>query len=67
MTADEEARRAAAVGNADEEPTLRGVFDEDGVDVTVIRWMLAMTPTERLRAVQDLIDAASALRGRHGR
>jgi hypothetical protein len=48
-----------------QEPTLEGVFDPDGIDLTVIRWMLALTPTERLRAVQDLVDAASALRGGH--
>ena len=48
--------------SAADEPTLEGAFSEDGVDLTVIRWMLGLTPTERLRAVQDLIDAASALR-----
>ena len=44
------------------EPSLEGAFAPDGVDVTVIRWMLRRTPTERLQAVQDLIDAAWALR-----
>jgi hypothetical protein len=67
MTSKREERGPAAAGEgADREPTLQGVFDSDGVDLTVIRWMLSMTPTERLRAVQDLIDAASALRGGHG-
>jgi hypothetical protein len=47
---------------ATEEPTLEGAFSAEGVDLTVIRWMLELTPTERLQAVQDLIDAASALR-----
>jgi hypothetical protein len=45
------------------EPTTDGAFAPDGVDLTAIRWMLARTPTERLAAAQDLIDAAWALRG----
>lgn len=45
------------------EPDLEGAFSDDGVDLTLIRWMLRQTPTERLRAAQQLIDAAWALRG----
>ena len=45
------------------EPTLEGAFSPDGVDLTVIRWMLKRTPEERLQAAQQLIDAAWALRG----
>jgi hypothetical protein len=52
--------------NATEEPTTQGAFSEDGVDLTVIRWMLRLTPAERLQAAQDLIDAASALRSGAG-
>lgn len=44
------------------EPTLEGAFAADGVDLTVIRWMLERTPEERLEAAQQLIDAAWALR-----
>jgi hypothetical protein len=44
------------------EPTLEGAFSDDGVDLTLIRWMLQQSPTERLRAAQDLIDATWALR-----
>lgn len=55
-----------AVPAADEEPTTNGVFSADGVDLTVIRWMLGLTPAERLQAAQDLIDAASALRSGAG-
>ncbi len=46
------------------EPTLDGAFAADGVDLTVIRWMLERTPEERLRAVQQLLDATWAVRGR---
>jgi hypothetical protein len=48
---------------SDAEPTLEGAFAPDGVDLTAIRWMLERTPTERLQAAQDLIDAVWALRG----
>ncbi len=44
------------------EPTLEGAFSDDGVDLTLIRWMLQRSPTERLQAAQDLIDATWALR-----
>ena len=45
------------------EPSLDGAFSSDGVDLTVIRWMLERSPEERLRAAQELVDAAWALRG----
>lgn len=44
------------------EPNLEGAFSDDGVDLTLIRWMLGQSPTDRLRAAQSLIDAAWALR-----
>ena len=44
------------------EPTLDGAFSDDGVDLTLIRWMLRRSPTERLRAAQDLVDTVWALR-----
>ena len=31
-------------------------YDADGVDRSLIRWMLGLTPTERLRHVQGEID-----------
>lgn len=34
----------------------------DGVDRTLIRWMLSLTPEERLRAVQDHANAVRRLR-----
>jgi hypothetical protein len=39
------------------------VFSEDGVDLTLIRWMLSLTPTERLEALQDVIWSIMRLRG----
>jgi hypothetical protein len=34
----------------------------DGVDLGLIRWMLSLTSTERLEALQDFVDGALALR-----
>jgi hypothetical protein len=39
-------------------------FNAEGVDLTAIRWMLSLTPLERLQAAQDLLDTARALRRR---
>jgi len=34
----------------------------DGVDTSLIYWMLSLTPLERLEALQDFVDGALALR-----
>jgi hypothetical protein len=31
-------------------------YDSAGVDITLIRWMLSMTPAERLAILQDFVD-----------
>ena len=45
------------------EPTLEGAFAPDGVDLTLIRWMLDRSPTERLLAAQAMLDLTQALHG----
>ncbi len=40
-------------------------FDEAGVDLTLIRWMLAMTPAERLETLQSFVDTVNRIRGGH--
>ena len=35
---------------------------ESGVDLTLVRWMLGLTPEERLQAAQDMLDTVEALR-----
>ena len=37
---------------------------EDGVDLTLIRWMLSLTPLERLRASRDFSNSLLRLRAR---
>ena len=39
--------------SSSEQPTHR----EDGVDLTLIRWMLSMTPAQRLEALQQFVDS----------
>ena len=39
------------------------VPDADGVDTTLVRWMLSLTPTERLEVLQGFVDSVSELRG----
>jgi hypothetical protein len=37
--------------------------DRSGVDLTLIRWMLDMTPAERLDTLQAFVDAVWRIRG----
>jgi hypothetical protein len=46
------------------QPTLRDpAYSEDGVDLTLIRWMLSLTPAERLRTLQNVVRSLLKLRG----
>ncbi len=36
---------------------------EDGVDLTLIRWMLSLTPLERLEVLQETVRSLLRLRG----
>lgn len=38
-------------------------LSDGGVDLTLIRWMLGLTPSERLQAAQEMVDTAGRLRG----
>lgn len=40
-----------------------GTHSEDGVDLTLIRWMLSLTPTERLETLQQNLCSIMRLRG----
>jgi hypothetical protein len=37
---------------------------DDGVDLTLIRWMLSLTPSERLAVLQDQVDSLLTLRAK---
>ncbi|MEK6777219.1 MAG: hypothetical protein AABY87_10100 [bacterium] len=44
-------------------PGSETAYSEDGVDLTVIRWMLSMTPEERLETLQNHIRSVMRIRG----
>jgi hypothetical protein len=37
-------------------------YSEDGVDLTLIRWFLSLTPAERLQFLQRQVNAILAIR-----
>ena len=37
-------------------------YSEDGVDLTLIRWMLSLTPPERLEVLQQYVDSVLTIR-----
>ncbi|MCU1237010.1 MAG: hypothetical protein JWP63_4977 [Candidatus Solibacter sp.] len=41
-------------------------YSEDGVDLTLIRWMLSLTPAERLQVLQRHVNAILELRRLNG-
>lgn len=47
------AQRLLAQGKEELAAMQREAYDGDGVDVSLIRWMLSLTPRERLRALDD--------------
>jgi hypothetical protein len=47
---------ASEPGSCPEQPR------DGGIDETLIRWMLELTPEERLRAAQDMINTVWMLR-----
>lgn len=40
----------------------RDAYDVNGVDRSLIRWSLALTPTERVRAVEATLNALATVR-----
>ena len=45
----------------DEQPLLPE-YSEDGVDLSLVRWMLSLTPAERLHVLQKHINRVLAIR-----
>src|SRR5438045_1896251 len=38
------------------------IYSEDGVDLTLIRWMLSLTPAERLQVLQESVCSILSMR-----
>lgn len=51
----------------EEERELLTDYSEDGVDLTLIRWFLSLTPAERLDYLQRHVNAVLAIRMLNGR
>lgn len=45
-----------------EQPDPHPESSEDGVDLSLIRWMLSLTPAERLEFLEDQINAVLEIR-----
>ncbi len=44
------------------DPNDRRLYNEDGVDLTLIRWMLSLTPAQRLEELQRQVSGIWRLR-----
>jgi len=44
-------------------PGITNTYTNNGVDLSLIRWMLSMTPTQRLQTLQNNIRSVMRLRG----
>jgi hypothetical protein len=42
-------------------------YSEDGIDLTLIRSMLSLTPSERLQQLEDFIRSVEDIRAQQGR
>ena len=38
-------------------PSEEPMYSEDGVDLTLIRWMLSLTPAQRLQVLQSFVNS----------
>lgn len=58
------AKRTAAKRRGRKAPLANPAYSEDGVDLTLIRWMLSLTPAERLDVLQQHVRSVMRLRGK---
>ena len=40
-------------------------YSADGVDLTLIRWMLSLTPAERLQVLQQFVNSVEEIRAQN--
>ncbi len=57
------AKRTAAKRRSRKAPSASPAYSVDGVDLTLIRWMLSLTPAERLDVLQQHLRSVLRLRG----
>ena len=49
------------------EPAPAAEYSEDGVDLSLIRWMLSLSPAERLRFLEERLNEILAIREMNAR
>ena len=47
-------------------PELQPDYSEDGVDLSLVRWMLSLTPAERLQVLEQHCDNLEEMRDLNG-
>jgi hypothetical protein len=57
------ADQAKPDSSARAEPPAQPTHSEDGVDLTLIRWMLSLTPAQRLDVLEDHLSTILRMRG----
>jgi hypothetical protein len=50
------------VTSQESKPEIEPTHSSDGVDLTLIRWMLSLTPAERLQVLQQSVESLLSLR-----
>ena len=49
------------VTSQESKPEIEPTHSSDGVDLTLIRWMLSLTPAERLQVLQQSVESLLSL------
>lgn len=59
-------RPSANIGRVSDD-SAQPTHSEDGVDLTLIRWMLSLTPAERLEVLQSAVASILEIRERNAK
>ena len=51
------------LGRDSEPREIASAYSPDGVDISLIRWMLSLTPSDRLRALEGFVRPILRMRG----
>jgi hypothetical protein len=62
LSAARSAYRGAATSDRDDPAPAEPLVNDEGVDLTLIRWSLGLTPLERLRVLEGHMDFAAKVR-----
>jgi hypothetical protein len=62
-----EVKSASIASETASPPSDQQLYDENGVDITLIRWMLSLTPSERLQVLQQNVRSLARLRNESSR